>query len=62
MLATKCGFIWDGEGKSVGLDGSPRHIHEACEASLRRLCVEEIDLYYLHRVDPRYPSKNRSAR
>lgn len=55
VLATKCGFVWDGMGKIAGLDGSPRHVHEACEASLRRLGVEVIDLYYLHRVDPRVP-------
>jgi len=55
VLATKCGFIWDENGKTIGLDGSPRHIYEACEASLRRLGVEVIDLYYLHRVDPRVP-------
>ncbi|HYF06233.1 MAG TPA: aldo/keto reductase [Acetobacteraceae bacterium] len=54
-LATKCGFVWDGRGESVGLDGSPRHVRQACEASLRRLGVEAIDLYYLHRVDPRVP-------
>lgn len=52
VLATKCGFIWGENGKSVGLDGSPQHIYEACDASLRRLRVEVIDLYYLHRVDP----------
>ncbi len=55
MLATKCGFVWDGEGQIAGLDGRPRHIYEACEASLRRLRVEAIDLYYLHRVDPCVP-------
>jgi aryl-alcohol dehydrogenase-like predicted oxidoreductase len=53
VLATKCGFVWDEEGEQTGVDGSPRHVHEACEASLRRLGVEVIDLYYLHRVDPR---------
>jgi aryl-alcohol dehydrogenase-like predicted oxidoreductase len=55
VLATKFGFIWDEGGKPVGVDGSPRHVHEACDASLRRLGVEVIDLYYLHRVDPRVP-------
>ena len=55
VLATKCGFVWDEDGKQIGIDGSPRHIHEACAASLRRLGVEVIDLYYLHRVDPRVP-------
>lgn len=55
VLATKCGFVWDESGKTTGLDGSARHIFEACEASLRRLGIEMIDLYYLHRVDPRVP-------
>lgn len=55
VLATKCGFVWDDEGKQTGIDGSPRHIREACDASLRRLNVEVIDLYYLHRVDRRVP-------
>jgi len=55
VLASKCGFIWDENDKTQGLDGSPRHIAEACEASLRRLGVEVIDLYYLHRVDPQVP-------
>src|SRR6267142_5962537 len=55
LLATKCGFVWDEDGKQSGIDGSPRHIQEACEASLRRLGVEVIDLYYLHRVDERVP-------
>jgi aryl-alcohol dehydrogenase-like predicted oxidoreductase len=55
VLATKCGFVWGEDGQSTRLDGSPRHIFEACEASLRRLRVETIDLYYLHRVDPRVP-------
>lgn len=55
VLATKCGFVWDESGISVGVDGSPRHVHEACESSLRRLGVDVIDLYYLHRVDPRVP-------
>src|SRR5215813_7973277 len=45
VLATKCGFVWDGQGEITGLDGSPQHIYEACEASLRRLRVEVIDLY-----------------
>ncbi|MGH9882708.1 MAG: aldo/keto reductase, partial [Pyrinomonadaceae bacterium] len=55
VLATKCGFVWDEGGKSTGLDGSPQHVYEACEASLRRLGVEVIDLYFLHRVDPAVP-------
>lgn len=55
VLATKCGFVWDESGESVGVDGSPKHVFEACEHSLRRLGVEVIDLYYLHRVDRRVP-------
>ncbi len=55
VLATKCGFVWDEQGQQTGIDGSPRHIHAACAASLRRLNVEVIDLYYLHRVDPQVP-------
>ncbi len=55
ILATKCGFVWGEDGKVTGLDGTPQHIYEACEASLRRLKTDVIDLYYLHRVDPRVP-------
>jgi aryl-alcohol dehydrogenase-like predicted oxidoreductase len=55
FLATKCGFV-PGEANRPGrVDGSPAHIRAACEASLRRLGVRTIDLYYLHRVDPRTP-------
>lgn len=53
VLATKCGFLWNAEGKIIDVDGRPRHIYEACEASLSRLGVDVIDLYYLHRIDPR---------
>lgn len=53
VLATKCGFVWT-EGEQ-DFDGSPRHIRAACEASLRRLQAEVIDLYYLHRLDPQVP-------
>jgi len=55
VLASKCGLV---PGVAEGpnrIDGSPRHVREACEASLRRLGVRTIDLYYLHRVDPRTP-------
>jgi aryl-alcohol dehydrogenase-like predicted oxidoreductase len=55
VLATKCGIVETGPGGATGLDGSPKHIREACEASLRRLKVSTIDLYYLHRVDPNTP-------
>lgn len=56
VLATKCGFVSaEGGGGIAGVDGSPAHIRAACEASLGRLGVKTIDLYYLHRVDPRTP-------
>jgi aryl-alcohol dehydrogenase-like predicted oxidoreductase len=55
VLATKCGYVPGPPGGSLGLDGSPAHIRAACEASLRRLGTSFIDLYYLHRVDPRTP-------
>jgi aryl-alcohol dehydrogenase-like predicted oxidoreductase len=55
-LATKCGIVVDDAAAfRVHLDGSPAHVHDACRESLRRLGVETIDLYYLHRVDPDVP-------
>jgi aryl-alcohol dehydrogenase-like predicted oxidoreductase len=56
VLATKCGIVRDGEGMGGrGLNGSAAYIKQSCEASLKRLGVEAIDLYYLHRVDPNTP-------
>ncbi len=55
VLATKFGFIRDAKGGFAGLDCSPAHIKAACEASLKRLNTEVIDLYYAHRVDPNVP-------
>lgn len=55
VLATKFGFITPRPGVEERLDGSPHHAREACDASLRRLGVDHIDLYYLHRVDPDVP-------
>jgi len=55
VLATKCGFVPGGTGGRMLVDGSPDHIRAACDASLRRLGVRTIDLYYLHRVDPHTP-------
>jgi aryl-alcohol dehydrogenase-like predicted oxidoreductase len=63
-IATKFGFTRPGGGGkgpgggapgAVGVDGSPQHVREACDASLGRLGIETIDLYYLHRVDPKVP-------
>jgi aryl-alcohol dehydrogenase-like predicted oxidoreductase len=53
-IATKFGFKVEA-GKQTGLDSRPEHIREAAEASLKRLKVHSIDLYYQHRVDPAVP-------
>ena len=55
VLATKFGNVRDAEGKFIGVNGQPQYVHSACEASLRRLNVETIDLYYQHRVDTDTP-------
>ena len=56
VIATKFGFAIDPEsGKQTGLDSRPEHIREVCDASLKRLGVESIDLFYQHRVDPNVP-------
>ena len=56
VLATKFGFVRDpADPAKRGVDGSPEHVREACDASLRRLGVDAIDLYYLHRVDTNVP-------
>ena len=57
VIATKFGFKLDPNGgpRWVGLDSRPEHIKEVAEASLKRLRVEAIDLFYQHRVDPQVP-------
>jgi aryl-alcohol dehydrogenase-like predicted oxidoreductase len=55
MIATRGGLRFDARGRPIGIDGSPEHLSRACDASLRRLSVDRIDLYYLARVDPRVP-------
>jgi aryl-alcohol dehydrogenase-like predicted oxidoreductase len=55
VLATKFGNVRGEDGSFVGIDGRPEYVREACEASLRRLGVETIDLYYQHRVDRETP-------
>jgi len=59
VLATKFGIVRDpaapNDATRRRLDGTPEYVRRACEASLRRLQVEVIDLYYLHRVDPSTP-------
>ena len=56
VIATKFGFRIDpATGRQAGLDSRPEHIREVCDASLKRLGVEAIDLLYQHRVDPDVP-------
>ena len=55
FLATKFGNVRGSEGEFLGVKGDPAYVRSACEASLRRLGVEVIDLYYQHRVDPNVP-------
>jgi aryl-alcohol dehydrogenase-like predicted oxidoreductase len=55
VLATKFGVLRGEDGGFVGVDGRPEYVRQACEASLRRLDTDHIDLYYQHRVDPAVP-------
>jgi aryl-alcohol dehydrogenase-like predicted oxidoreductase len=56
VLATKFGIVRDPKNPQArGVNGSPAYVKQACEASLRRLGVDYIDLYYQHRVDPNTP-------
>lgn len=55
VLATKFGNVRAPDGTFLGIDGSPDYVAEACDASLRRLGIDHIDLYYQHRVDPKVP-------
>lgn len=55
VLATKFGILSDGDGVPRGVNGAPEYARQACDRSLSRLGVEQIDLYYLHRVDPKVP-------
>src|SRR3954465_14303364 len=55
FLATKFGNVRGPNGEFLGVRGDPDYVRSACEASLKRLGVETIDLYYQHRVDPNVP-------
>jgi aryl-alcohol dehydrogenase-like predicted oxidoreductase len=55
ILATKFGNVRDERGNFLGVNGRPEYVRACCDASLRRLGVEDIDLYYQHRVDPLVP-------
>jgi aryl-alcohol dehydrogenase-like predicted oxidoreductase len=54
-LATKFGNVRGADGSWLGVNGKPEYVRSCCEASLRRLGVDVIDLYYQHRVDPDTP-------
>jgi aryl-alcohol dehydrogenase-like predicted oxidoreductase len=55
VLATKFGILVGDDGRPNGVDGRPEYVRSACRASLRRLGVDRIDLYYQHRPDPDVP-------
>ena len=55
ILATKFGLVRTPDGARGGIRGDREYVHASCEASLRRLGVDHIDLYYCHRVDPSVP-------
>ena len=55
VLATKFGNVRAPDGASLGVRGDPEYVRQACDASLQRLGVDRIDLYYQHRVDPKVP-------
>ncbi|MBO1905756.1 aldo/keto reductase [Microvirga sp. 3-52] len=55
VLATKFGNVRGPNGERLGISGKPDYVRQACEASLKRLKVDVIDLYYQHRVDPETP-------
>src|SRR3954462_9844315 len=55
VLATKFGIVRGSDPQSRGVNGKPEYVKSACDASLRRLGTDRIDLYYQHRVDPNTP-------
>ena len=55
VLATKFGNMRGPKGEFLGVSGKPDYVRQCCDASLRRLGVSHIDLYYQHRVDPQVP-------
>jgi len=55
QVATKFGIMRAEDGRALGINGRPEYVRQACDASLARLGVESIDLYYQHRVDPEVP-------
>src|ERR1700730_11446241 len=52
VLASKFGIVRGPDGAVLGINGTPEYVRAACDASLERLGVDHLDLYYQHRVDP----------
>src|SRR5437899_732013 len=55
VIATKFGNVRAADGTPLGISGKPDYVRKACDASLQRLGIDSIDLYYQHRVDPDTP-------
>jgi len=55
VVATKFGIMRNEKGERLGLNGRPEYVRASCDASLKRLGIEQIDLYYQHRIDPNVP-------
>lgn len=55
VVATKLGIMRNEKSEYLGINGRPEYVHSACDASLKRLGLDYIDLYYQHRVDPDVP-------
>jgi aryl-alcohol dehydrogenase-like predicted oxidoreductase len=55
IIATKFGNVRGEDGSWLGINGSPEYVRRACDASLQRLGIDTIDVYYQHRVDPTVP-------
>jgi aryl-alcohol dehydrogenase-like predicted oxidoreductase len=55
VIATKFGNVRGADGAFLGVNGTPKYVRKACDASLKRLGIDTIDLYYQHRVDPKTP-------
>lgn len=55
VVATKFGFEFSESEEPIGLNSKPEHVHQVCDASLKRLGIDTIDLFYQHRLDPSVP-------
>jgi aryl-alcohol dehydrogenase-like predicted oxidoreductase len=55
FIATKFGIVRNERGERLGINGRPEYVRSSCDASLKRLGIEQIDLYFQHRVDPNVP-------